>query len=396
MNRLKLFNNDNEYDAVAESFEYPTVSYVEDIDEVRYMTLRDKYTREYLTFEALENGTISFNIWYSMGTDMITSISYSTDNGDTWTTTQNVNGKSENLQISVNVEEGDKVLWKGTATQTGYFDEDDWGDTVGSFFSSDCEYNVYGNVMSLLHGDNFYGVASLGNTECTFAYLFYNYYEGESYPIVSTQNLILPATMTNNCYYGMFTDCTSLTTAPELPATTLARNCYQSMFQDCTALTTAPILPATTLANNCYSSMFSGCTSLTTAPVLPATTLARECYYSMFYNCTALTTAPVLPATTMAERCYESMFYGCTSLTTAPVLPALTLAERCYSFMFYNCSRLNYIKAMFTTTPTTSYTTTWVSGVAASGTFVKNSAAQWNVTGNNGVPTGWTIQTESA
>jgi hypothetical protein len=34
----------------------------------------------------------------------------------------------------------------------------------------------------------------------------------------------------------------------------------------------------------------------------------------------------------------------------------------------------------------------WVKGVASSGTFVKNKNATWNVTGVNGVPSGWTIQ----
>ena len=90
------------------------------------------------------------------------------------------------------------------------------------------------------------------------------------------------------------------------------------------------------------------------------------------------------------------MFHGCTALTTAPVLPAKTLANNCYAGMFWNCSNLNYIKAMFTTTPSSTYTSGWVSGVAATGTFVKNRAATWNVTGNNGVPTGWTVQTASA
>ena len=36
---------------------------------------------------------------------------------------------------------------------------------------------------------------------------------------------------------------------------------------------------------NCYSRMFSNCSSLTTAPALPATTLADYCYESMFFNC---------------------------------------------------------------------------------------------------------------
>ena len=36
--------------------------------------------------------------------------------------------------------------------------------------------------------------------------------------------------------------------------------------------------------------MFSGCTSLTSAPELPATTLARYCYGNMFSGCTKLNT----------------------------------------------------------------------------------------------------------
>ena len=95
-----------------------------------------------------------------------------------------------------------------------------------------------------------------------------------------------------------------------------------------------------TMADYCYSYMFYGCTSLTTAPSLPATTLADYCYSSMFYGCTRLTTAPSLPATTLATRCYSSMFYGCTRLTTAPSLPATTLADHCYNYMFNNCTSI--------------------------------------------------------
>ena len=38
----------------------------------------------------------------------------------------------------------------------------------------------------------------------------------------------------------------------------------------------------------CYSFLFYNCTSLTTAPSLPATTLADQCYYYMFTGCTNL------------------------------------------------------------------------------------------------------------
>ena len=95
---------------------------------------------------------------------------------------------------------------------------------------------------------------------------------------------------------------------------TMADRCYQHMFRDCTSLTQAPALPATTSADRCYTGMFQGCTALTKAPALPATTLATNCYYNMFQGCTALTQAPALPATTLVTNCYYNMFQGCTSL----------------------------------------------------------------------------------
>lgn len=130
--------------------------------------------------------------------------------------------------------------------------------------------------------------------------------------------------------------------------------------------------------------------------ILPATALTNNCYAFMFYNCSGLTTAPVLPATTLANYCYQSMFNNCYNLTEVPELPATTLTTGCYMNLFTYCRNLNYIKAMFTTTPDPGYTYGWVQGVAETGTFVKNSAAQWDVTGNNGIPSGWTVETASA
>ena len=205
----------------------------------------------------------------------------------------------------------------------------------------------------------------------------------------------LPATtLATSCYARMFYNCTGLTSAPELPATSLANDCYYEMFYYCTKLTSAPELPATSLANECYAGMFNQCVKLTSAPELPATTLANSCYSNMFYGCTGLTTAPELPATTLRQSCYYRMFYGCTGLTTAPELPAETLAIQCYSGMFVNCSSLNFIKMLATNISASNCLSNWVAGVAATGTFVKNSSATWDVTGVNGVPSGWTIETE--
>ena len=205
----------------------------------------------------------------------------------------------------------------------------------------------------------------------------------------------LPATkMEQGCYFGMFSECTGLTSAPELPAKVLAWNCYGWMFKGCSALTSAPELPATEMKVYCYNGMFANCTSLKFAPELPATRLDEGCYRCMFEGCTSLTSAPKLQAKDLVKECYHNMFNGCTSLTSAPELPAKELIRNCYQLMFKDCSKLRYVKALFTTGPSEETTKDWLSGVAASGTFIKSEKATWDVTGVHGIPKGWKIETQ--
>ena len=170
--------------------------------------------------------------------------------------------------------------------------------TGNTKITGDVDYNDYNDYKWSLSGSQ--GIACNGNIENL---LDYEAVARGEHPY-----------MADGCYSYMFSDCTSLTSAPSLPATTLAGWCYSKMFYSCTGLTSAPSLPATTLADFCYSGMFWGCTSLTSAPSLPATTLVRGSYSQMFSDCTGLTSAPSLPATTLAEECYNWMFSGCTSL----------------------------------------------------------------------------------
>ena len=148
------------------------------------------------------------------------------------------------------------------------------------------------------------------------------------------------------CY--LFSGCTALSTAPELPAMTLADYCYFYMFNGCSSLTTAPELPARTLKDRCYCYMFNGCSSLTTAPELRAQTLDVYCYAQMFQSCTSLTIAPALPATELKEACYYATFEGCTSLKTAPELNATTLVQGCYQKIFKDCLALENVTMLAT------------------------------------------------
>ena len=297
------------------------------------------FIKEYFTIQSLaDNNTITFNKvidngdWNNMPDKPI---KYSKDL-NTWTDISFVYGWKNKIVLN----RGEKLYLKGNNStygrrvSTSRYDYDSYAQIL-----AEKNIDVMGNIMSLVYGDNF-----INNNTLESSYTF----------------------------LGLFKNNIKLVNAKDL------------------------ILPATTLADHCYSSMFGNCEALTTAPELPATTLTKSCYSNMFFSCEALTTAPELPATTLTAYCYYGMFSSCDALTTAPELPATTLTDYCYGSMFYDCYNLNYIKAMFTTTPSTTYTSNWVSGVSSRGTFVKNSAATWNVTGTYGIPSGWTVQTASA
>ena len=354
-----------------------------------------------LTMEALTAGNIKVNIvedpWDEVPRTLSTGMKYSVNGGEKTTI-------YETTTIDVNA--GDKVQFYGNGTSTQVY-----GDDHMVMLQGTAQTKVYGNIMSLIN-ENDFATATTLTAESAFRRLFLG-----NTTLTDASGLLLPATaLTAHCYQGMFEECTSLTTAPALPATTLAGYCYAGMFYWCTSLTaaptlpattlaagcyadmfqgcsltTAPELPATTLASECYSGMFYGCESLTAAPTLPATTLAYRCYFSMFEDCTSLTAAPELPATTLANYCYTWMFSGCTSLTTAPTLPATTLAEGCYNSMFYGCTSLSSITCLATTGINENESTfDWLDGVPATGTFNRASGANWP-TGNNGIPSGWTL-----
>ena len=378
------------------------------------------FENQYLKFTARESGTFKFS-----GSTTSNRLSYSTNSGITWTTLSN-NANTPTIAS------GNSIMFKGSCVPQS-------SGGIGKFTSTG-KFDVKGNIMSLVYGDNFVGQTSLEGKD----YAFMDLFSGNA-NIINAKNMILPATtLAAQCYRSMFNNCSGLKTAPELPATTLADYCYRQMFERCinltsndlpelpattlayacyycmfrgcnitsapelpatnlaswcyygmfsaTTLTTAPELPATSLSNNCYSCMFNYCTGLTMAPELPATTLANACYNNMFGVCTRLTTAPALPATTLATQCYWAMFQGCTSLTTAPELPATTLTNMCYYIMFGGCTNLNSIKCLATDISAEDCTSNWVNGVSSSGTFVKNPAMSSWGRGASGIPNNWTVQ----
>ena len=200
------------------------------------------YSERYLTFDVLTGGTIQ---WVA-NNNVAKTISYSINGGE-WT---EITASSTGTPITVSA--GDKVRLKGTNDQyaTGK-------DACSMFSGGTAYYNIEGNIMSLIGGDNFTGLTSFNNKQWVFHDLF------NASKAVSAENLILPVTtLTSCCYRAMFAHAASLIKAPELPATTLASSGYWYTFQECVLLEKAPELPAATLVGGCYGGMFYGCTNL--------------------------------------------------------------------------------------------------------------------------------------
>lgn len=282
-------------------------------------TYKEKPEHMYLTFKVLQSGSFSIaDFQGGIGNPAY----YSTDGGSTWTAY--TGGSTAVFPVDT------QLLWKasGIRPSTTY--------GLGNFTCTG-KYEAFGNIMSLVNGDNFRGTTTISQ------YQFAKMFSGDSSTglgsLVSAENLILPATQLQyNCYWNMF------------------RNNY----------------------------------SFTKAPKLPALNLAERCYIGMF-GYTIITEAPELPATTLYQQCYQGMFDGCRQLTKAPDLPAPTIAYDSYDYMFRYDENLNYVKCLATSGNSTSNCTYWLEGVASSGTFVKASSASWSRS-TSGIPSAWTIE----
>ena len=191
------------------------------------------------------DNTITFNRQGSSAPTV--SIEKSSD-GETWSSIG-----STSSDVNVTIPANSKVYFRSkkyTWATAGSGNVVYYNRIIGS-----SNFNVGGNILSLLYGDTFDGQTEFrDDSACIFSQLFYG-----SNKLISAANLLLPSTtLAYKCYSGMFSGCTSLTTAPELPATTLASSCYTGMFGGCTSLNYIKCLATNISASSCTSNWVNG------------------------------------------------------------------------------------------------------------------------------------------
>lgn len=284
----------------------------------------------YFTIRSLaNNNTITLK---NNGTGSAKYFSYSTDDGETWTNFTLTNGSTQTIAT---INSGDTILMKGDNATLGR----DWN--AGCFFRGSQDYEIEGNLASLLYSDGITYEISGGTFH--FAQLF----SGDTH-LISAENLIINSTtLYTSSFNGTFRNCINLQKAPDLSAPTI-------------------------LGNESYSSMFQNCYSLSQPPaVLSATTAQLTSYRRMFFmenGSTAMTTSPLMicnfgTETELTNKC--QIFSGNNNLSTV----------RC--FWTNNSGTFNNL-------------TEWMKNVSSTGTFYKRSTQTFQ-SGANGIPTGWTV-----
>lgn len=229
---------------------------------------------DFFTITALASGDIQISIPGNVilqsqdGKEFIPfkSISYSKDliNWKTEYPKSTIRGKEFDgyRTINIPVNKGDKVYLKGDALcwYTNCNGTSASGANNNLHIASTAKFSISGNILSLFYEDNFKNYNTFPKIPSGeygsynprhFSFVFF----GSTF-LYNAQELKLPNDVTKLCYYSTFQGCTSLTTAPELPATNLSENCYAYMFNKCTNLNYVKALFTTDLTLDLYLRMW--------------------------------------------------------------------------------------------------------------------------------------------
>ena len=294
------------------------------------------YSQDYFTIESLENGNTITAVKNGSSRNPI--IYYSLDNGETWS---NQTLSSGTITFGI-INTGEKIIFKSETAE--------WANAWNLYnkFSGNKNFKVYGNIMSLINGDNFISNSSFaGSSSFNLCGLFYGVTT-----IIDASNLILPATtLPVSSYNGMFRGATNLAHGPkELPATSLQQDSCSSMFEGCINLEEAPIIRAMTF-NGTGAMMRMFCMNRNSKITTPK-----------------LTKGPVLPALTIGSTSYREMFKGNGNLVEVTCLATSGFGQ---------CSD-------------------WLANCSDTGVFYKNPNATVGTDGwirtTSQIPVNWTVQ----
>ena len=327
---------------------------------------------DYLCFTALDDNTqFTFTKYINLPNTTIPSISYSLDGGDTWTEVAMSGSGNEDIVTTPAVNAGGKVLWKAEAARFA-LSQDKY-----STFNANGRFNVSGNIMSLLYGDNHYDKTDTKSYTYSFGSLF-----RDSTNLIDASQLKLPRGHMNAAdLLGLFFGCTSLVHGAPLYAPNIPDSC-------------------------CYW-MYRGCTSMTEMPTIAATSMLKDngdpanygLYYA-FYGCSNMEGDVKLNIVgDVAQQVLDACFSYCSKITSVDLAFNGALGKMALRGAFVGCTLLSHVKCLATSfyddgTAANGSLYNWMNNVSRTGTFIQASGVTWP-RGKSGIPDNWTIETQT-
>lgn len=211
------------------------------------------YRHQYFTTEALaDNCVITLNIAQNVNTNVVTGFYYSRDR-ITWTPILNVSGETQTVSLPA-INTGEKYYWKGVnlaISQNGSWEEDIKYKNV--HISSSQNFKVYGNMFSLLWGDNFIGKNYFPDDTTNYIYagFFWN-----CTTLIDAQNLYFPGQHTKGFSAS----------ADDNPTSDEVINSFNDLFNGCSNLEYGPVIEMVAIVgNSSIKRMFQSCKKLKSA-----------------------------------------------------------------------------------------------------------------------------------
>ena len=217
------------------------------------MMYSNPYYYQYFTVEVLTGGSFTFytplselpTVYYSLNNNSWTEWEYDATMGD------------DGLLKSLNLSVGDRLRIKSAISNPvgveGYYFAES---------SNTITYNVSGNIMSLVYGDDFVGNDNLNDTITSDGYTPFQMMFAEDAKIKSAINLCLPSFILSTYMYAAMFSSSTLETAPTIIPAMICEKCYHEMFYNCDNLIGNIVIPEpiglSNLEVDAYYNMFTG------------------------------------------------------------------------------------------------------------------------------------------
>ena len=323
------------------------------IQKTYYKTYRTLPDPPYVTITNDSDTSVYLSITKE-GTPNSTDLSYSTDNGITWTDVHNGGGTT--------IASGGNVKLRSS---TG-FSKDNNNYYRVNLSRSDVQVSLSGHIATLIDYENWDSITAIPN------YCFY-----------SMSFLKYSGSATNGNTINNSLSFDGITTVGDY-------SCYQ-MFFATNFITPPDFSSITTIGNSGFNECFRYCEKTTGQYNFSnVTSIGTAAFYSAFNSNIRISTFPDFSKLTTAPNdSFQWSFQNCTSLTSVDLSNFTSVSN--FRACFKDCTNLNYIKTPNVSSWNTNTFNGWVENVAATGLFLKPT----NLTvpeGISGYPSGWTVE----